>query len=287
MSQVVGVAPVSTLPSNGRFGVSAGRWIGKEMGSGIVPPLAEYRLVLNHLPLDRIDIWSDGIKKYSGRSDKNSLRIAAFGESVKSIWTAASVCVSNVFIPISAIKIVTDDLSRRSDHVALRDPLMEIANPIITAIVDELLREGAQYDSLYSDHLTLTLLSTLVKQYAGSNLSHVSTGTLSTSHVRRVTEFMESSLDRDISLTELSGITGLSVFHFARAFKKTTGESAYRYFTSMRIAKAQSLMGNPSQDLTDIALSLGYSSQSAFSTAFRRTTGLSPSAWRKRMIDIN
>jgi AraC family transcriptional regulator len=284
MTQAFGLAPSSVLHTVDRFGVSAGRWIYREGGKGISPPFADYRLVVNRLPLARIDIAGDGIQRRSGPSDVNAIRIVPIGESVKWAWTSDAACVSNVFIPPAAIKMVTDDLWRGSGAVALKDPLLNIANPLVAAIVDELLNAKTHgHNVLHTEHLTLTLISTLVNYYAESSRSFSPTGTLSKARVRLATGFMEASLERDISLTELAEVTGLSVFHFARAFKKTTGESVYRYFTSMRITKAQSLMSNPSQDLTEIALALGYASQSAFSTAFKRTTGFTPSEWRKRM----
>jgi AraC family transcriptional regulator len=286
LSQAFGLTPTSVLGTVNRFGVSAGRWVNREGGQGISPPFADCRLVVSHVRLDRFDVSGDGIQGRSGPSAANAIRIVPIGESVKWAWTADAARMSIVFIPPAAIKMVTDDLWRGSGAVALRDPMLNFANPFVAAIVDELLNEKTRgHNALHTEQLTLTLISTLVNYYAESSRSFSPTGTLSRARVRLATEFMELSLTRDISLVELAEVTGLSVFHFARAFKKTTGESVYRYFTSMRIAKAQSLMRSRAQNLTEIAMTLGYASQSAFSTAFKRTTGFTPSEWRKRMTE--
>ncbi len=67
--------------------------------------------------------------------------------------------------------------------------------------------------------------------------------------------------------------------HFSRA--SPLGTSPYRYLNKRRILRAQQLLLDPQQTLTDIGLSLGFSSHSHFTNTFRKVTGMTPSQFRK------
>lgn len=93
-----------------------------------------------------------------------------------------------------------------------------------------------------------------------------------------------SNLAEDIALADLAEIAGLSPHHFCRAFAQTIGMPPYAWLTAQRIERAKELMGQrPEMGLTEIALCVGYSSQAAFGTSFRRATGLTPGRWRREM----
>ena len=110
-------------------------------------------------------------------------------------------------------------------------------------------------------------------------------GGLAPWQVKRAVAFIRDNLHRDVSLTELAGQVGLSPHHFCRAFKQSTGASPHTWLTQHRIERAQDIIAaRPSAGLTEVALSVGFSSQSALGTAFRRVTGTTPSAWRRERL---
>lgn len=103
--------------------------------------------------------------------------------------------------------------------------------------------------------------------------------------VRQVSDYLLSHLDQDVSLGDLATLVDLSPHHFCRAFKQSTGATPHAWFTQRRIERAQELIAEvPAMGLTEVALSVGYASQSAFGTAFRRVTGTTPSAWRRERV---
>jgi AraC-like DNA-binding protein len=63
---------------------------------------------------------------------------------------------------------------------------------------------------------------------------------------------------------------------FALKFKETVGDSPMEYLTRWRMLLAGDKLANSSDSISVIALSLGYESESAFSTAFKRAMGCSP-----------
>lgn len=78
------------------------------------------------------------------------------------------------------------------------------------------------------------------------------------------------------TLQELAGRAGMSRSTFALRFKQTVGESAMEYLTRWRMLLAGDRLLSSGDPVSVIALSLGYESESAFSTAFKRVMGCSP-----------
>jgi AraC family transcriptional regulator len=92
---------------------------------------------------------------------------------------------------------------------------------------------------------------------------------------------MLAYMHRDVSLAELSALVGLSPFHFARAFKQSLGHPPYAWLTRCRIERAQEIMVRSKLGLAEVALAVGFASQTPFGTAFRKVTGMPPGAWRR------
>jgi AraC-like DNA-binding protein len=78
------------------------------------------------------------------------------------------------------------------------------------------------------------------------------------------------------NLQELAECAGMSRSSFALKFKLTVGESPMVYLTRWRMLLAEDRLANSTDPISAVALALGYESESAFSTAFRRVVGCSP-----------
>jgi len=81
-------------------------------------------------------------------------------------------------------------------------------------------------------------------------------------------------------LGELADAAYCSAFYLARTFNSVVGMPLHRYELRTRLARALDYVLDTAQDLTTIALELGFSSHSHFSAAFRRLYGVPPSALR-------
>lgn len=82
------------------------------------------------------------------------------------------------------------------------------------------------------------------------------------------------------SLTDLARVSGLSVFHLCRAFRKQTGQTIHQYREALRLRTALDELQQSRRPVTDIALDAGFSSHSHFTAAFHRAFGCTPSAAR-------
>jgi AraC-like DNA-binding protein len=89
------------------------------------------------------------------------------------------------------------------------------------------------------------------------------------------------------TLQELAALAGMSRSSFALKFKATVGVSPMDYLTRWRMLLAGDRLANSGQSVSAIALSLGYESESAFSTAFKRVMGRSPRQYSRGMLDRN
>ena len=86
------------------------------------------------------------------------------------------------------------------------------------------------------------------------------------------------------TLQELAERARMSRSTFALKFKQTVGESPMEYLTRWRMLLAGDRLTNSSDPISVISLSLGYESESAFSTAFKRVMGCSPRQYSRGRI---
>ena len=97
----------------------------------------------------------------------------------------------------------------------------------------------------------------------------------------RIRNLMAERLDNSLNLQELAESVNLSSYHFARTFKKLTGQSPMHYFTQLRLQQACHLLDTTRQPIKQIASAVGYTDPQYFSRIFRRTIGMTPHAYRK------
>ncbi len=80
-----------------------------------------------------------------------------------------------------------------------------------------------------------------------------------------------------LSVSDVARLVSLSPFHLARLFRRQTGTTMHAYRDQVRLRIGLSRLGDHRCDLAQLALELGYSSHSHFTTSFRRAFGVTPS----------
>ena len=111
------------------------------------------------------------------------------------------------------------------------------------------------------------------------------TGGLAPWQIHRITTHIEARLHTTITTDELAAIARLSPFHFARAFKRSFGDSPHRYVLRRRVERAQGLMLSTDAPLGQIALDCGLADQSHLTRLFQKFAGDSPAAWRRARVN--
>jgi AraC family transcriptional regulator len=147
-----------------------------------------------------------------------------------------------------------------------------------------LIESSADGNGSYVEALGTVLAHELAR--LGQATPHVQTlirGGLAAWQQRVVISYIEEHLAEQISLATLAQAVRLSTFHFCRAFKQSFGVPPHRYHTVQRIERAKMLLAKPSPSVTDIGLTVGFSQTSSFTAAFRRATGLTPTAYHRSL----
>jgi AraC family transcriptional regulator len=158
------------------------------------------------------------------------------------------------------------------------DPLIQYVGLNLLSAFDSETSSG----KLYAESLAQTLVLHILQNYSTARLSRENlSGGLSGYKLRRATEFINDNLEQDLTLAEIAEAAGLSQFHFARAFRRTTGLTPQQYITQKRIERAKSLLSEGILPLVEVSLRAGFKNQSHFTTLFRKFTRMTPKAWRE------
>jgi AraC family transcriptional regulator len=172
------------------------------------------------------------------------------------------------------------DIDRLRYMGGFRDPLLE---PILRSLLVEM-RAPTRNGALLADGLACTLAARLAHKYAG-HCCHVSpapsrVGVLDPRRLKRVCEFIEANLERQLHLDQLAQVACLSRYHFARAFKNATGHTVHQYLTTKRLDRAKELLAANESSIAHIAFQCGFSTQ-GFTKAFVRSVSISPGRYRR------
>lgn len=103
---------------------------------------------------------------------------------------------------------------------------------------------------------------------------------LTKKELSRVIDYVDSRVSVNITITEVATACNMSCRTLTRKFKNTTGETLHQYAHRRATRRARALLSDRSRSVKEISYELGFVNPSAFSIAFRRATGLSPSEYR-------
>lgn len=177
-----------------------------------------------------------------------------------------------------------DDGGRRIDGLRITTGAV-VDDPVVRALGTSLLptlHEPATSDRLFCEHVVTAFQIHLARTYGQFTRAPArSPGRLSTWQERRVKDLLLARLDGDVSLGELAAECGLSRSHFARAFKKTTGQSPHRWLLDQRLVRARELLRHSAEPISGISDQLGFADQSHFTRTFSRVYGTTPAAFRR------
>jgi AraC-like DNA-binding protein len=141
----------------------------------------------------------------------------------------------------------------------------------LTALLRHSLDRGG-IETLEAETLTLTL----VRRALGERISHAAAGTHGRRKlVDRAKLILSSDLGRRWALAEIAAETGVSPVYLTQVFQQVEGLPLYRYQLQLRLAQALDRLGD-CEDLTRLALELGFSSHSHFSAAFEKAYAKTP-----------
>ena len=146
----------------------------------------------------------------------------------------------------------------------------------------EALHRPAETNQLFVDHMMLALTAHVAQAYGGlQRPAELARGGLAPWQVKRACEKLESDLGGKFSLGQIAAEFDLSVSHFSRAFRVSTGLPPHQWLLRQRVNTAKQLMSVRDLPLSEIAISAGFANQSHFTRVFSSVVGVSPAAWRR------
>jgi AraC family transcriptional regulator len=99
---------------------------------------------------------------------------------------------------------------------------------------------------------------------------------LTHTRLQQVLDYIQTHLDRDLSLSELAKVINISPTYFASAFKQAIDISPHQYVIQQRVEQAKLMLSKTDLAISDIALQVGFASQSHLTQQFKRLTGMTP-----------
>jgi AraC-like DNA-binding protein len=164
--------------------------------------------------------------------------------------------------------------------------LRSSADPAMEQLARALLRTDemdSAFGDLYADAVGLAIAARLLG--SGDRCDPLqpkrNCGALPKWRLKRALDYIDANLDEPITLADLAAATTLSPMHFAAQFRISTGVRPHEYLLRRRIERAQELLLQPGLSIVDVALSVGFQTQSHFTTVFRRFIGDTPHRWRR------
>lgn len=160
-----------------------------------------------------------------------------------------------------------------------KDEVSPSLKEIFKLFHEEALNPGFGSELIFQHYIQLILIEAL----RSIELEYFNAGILKGivhPQFKKVIRAIHIDYKKDWSVEELAKIYGASRSGFAAHFKSTLGISPIDYLMKWRIAKASELLKKTDKMVSEIAFNVGYGSETAFSTAFSRVTGISPGKYR-------
>ena len=224
----------------------------------------------------------------SGNSHKithqaGSMCLIPVGHSAKAAWETEIECMRIALDPAFVRQAAMEHNLSNGELEMIetynrRDPVIQCLS---LALLNEV-KTKEIIGLVYAESLAETLILHLLKNYSTGGRSRQSLGGgLSGYRLRRAQEFINENLEEDLTLRQIAEAAGLSLFHFAREFRRSTGFTPQQYLTRQRVARAKQLLADGDLPLAEVVLRAGFKNQSHFTTLFRKFTALTPLAFRQ------
>jgi AraC family transcriptional regulator len=205
-------------------------------------------------------------------------------------WQGTPALVLYLYLAPSLVEQVVAEMGRHDPrHVEMvkqfniHDPLIE---QIGLSLVGEL-ESGGVAGRVYAESLVKTLVLHLLRLSSTASLVPPSSQRpLNQRQLSIVRDAIYDRLDQDIALKDLATSIGMSVSHFCRLFKQSTGLAPHQYVIACRIERARSLLLKEERTIAQVAHAVGFTDQSHLTRHFKHLLGIPPGALRKESKNV-
>ena len=148
----------------------------------------------------------------------------------------------------------------------------------LNSMLEEITEQQEDYEAVCQNLLEVLLICIL---RSGSLSVVPDNSRLLNRECTQIKNYLDANYSETITLDSLAALTHMNKYYLAHTFTKYVGLSPINYLLQKRIQEGKSLLESTSYSIAQISDLLGFSSQSYFSQAFRKATGMTPMQYRK------
>ncbi len=153
------------------------------------------------------------------------------------------------------------------------------------ACLSHAIERASAQNLIVVEKIAMAVTSHLAQRYGGMRAPKLPTsGGLSPWQLRLARNTLERDLGQEVRLQSLAEACGLSVSHFSRAFRRSTGLAPHRWLMRRRVEVAKEMLLEGDTPLAEIALACCFFDQSHFIRVFSSVAGVPPGRWRATQL---
>lgn len=189
-------------------------------------------------------------------------------------------------LDVVTLSVASTDLQRAPALDQFKRMRFAFSDPLGVALTRQILGElyaprSGERD-VYVGALVDALKAHMLRGPVNAGASEIPTSAFSSYRIHTIMNAILERPEAEHSIDELAAQIGVTPTHFCRIFKKATGVSPHQYVMKARLNRAQHMLEQSEASMATIAESLGFTSQSHFTRAFRQFAGETPSDFRRR-----
>ena len=283
LTELLGRAPPVAAWSTRHTSCITARWNHAAL-HGAVPPLSE----------NVVAVWFGGAGAIEHRHGHSTLLGHAGAGAVcvvpegEESWIGTSVPFDGVHVLLSTEHLRAIAQAAGDTEPRLR-PCVAEQDPLILPLVEMALHAAGETGpasqlmlELALDMICAQLLRRHMRESDGDAVHERTRHTpLDEERLHRIDAYIDENLAGALTIDELAGVAGLSRSHFCTAFRHARGITPHDYLTECRVAQAKQLLADPAASVADIAAQVGFHTTSAFCAIFKRSTGITPTRFRR------
>jgi AraC family transcriptional regulator len=267
----------------GWVGLEAARYHASPAWEYNAPALTHHRLVLVTRPPQELELRFDGVTRHVP-PPAGAIILVPAGTPGRVRWSGGFHWLHIYLEPGQVARVAAEAFDLDPARLTV-PPLDALDLPSLRAAmraVDAELTAGGAGGQLAAESLANVLAVHLLRHVLVPHQpSRSRDGTLPRAKLRAVVEYVEDHLDASPTLEQMAAIARLSVYHFARQFRRATGLPPHQYVIARRVERARQLLqGGGDLSLAEVAACAGFSDQSQLTHHFKRLVGVTPGQLR-------
>jgi AraC family transcriptional regulator len=200
-------------------------------------------------------------------------------------WEAGSEVIVVLIPPIAFERAADEILVRQQFRIEDRLFDGEAFLQSIASTLRNQFHSPVGVSRLFLESSGYLLAEHILRNYAGTVPLVSIRDRLDAALLAELARFVDENLEHGLSVRGMARAMRMGVHGFSRALRLATGGTPYRFVQARRLQLAKAMLARREMSLAEIAIRLGFASQSHFTAVFRRATGVTPQVYRYGLRD--